>query len=405
MKTKIQLLLATILFIMANSACERMDSPEDKEGTRLNITLNAEELPLVEYGNSFSNTLLANTIKENENTFISPFSLQVVLNMLANGVSDDVYEEIATVLNNGNATLDQMNSYYSKMASEITKEDDPKVELSLSNSVWVQENLPINNTYKEKINSIYNAPLNTVNFAETAKAASTIDKWADKATKGLIKELELPIDKQTRIVLANALYLSGKWATPFKKKETYNDFFYSESGEKQSVPFMHGVQNLQYNIMDNCESIEMPFGNSSFSMIIALPKPENTVYDVLRDSEWINAERKPCRVELSLPKFTISVKHELKEVLQKLGLDKLFAANSIPGIYEDLTVTFVQQNSYFKIEEEGVEAAAVTSAGASDMAPMFADKAKMDINRPFVFVIRENSTKTALFMGKIATLK
>lgn len=191
MKTKIQLLLIAILFIMANSACERMDSPEDKEGTRLNITLNTEELPLVEYGNSFSNTLLANTIKENENTFISPFSLQVVLNMLANGASDDVYEEIATVLNNGNATLDQMNSYYSKMASEITKEDDPKVELSLSNSVWVQENLPINNTYKEKINSIYNAPLNTVNFAETAKAASTIDKWADKATKGLIKELEL----------------------------------------------------------------------------------------------------------------------------------------------------------------------------------------------------------------------
>jgi serpin B len=91
-------------------------------------------------------------------------------------------------------------------------------------------------------------------------------------------------------------------------------------------------------------------------------------------------------------------------ILQDIGVKKIFNdGESLNGIANELLVSLVQQNSYFSMDESGVEASSTTSAVVRPSASS-SPTATMNVNRPFVFIIRENSTGAILFMGKVVIM-
>lgn len=407
MKTNNFLWMSLCSIFLLGISCNNNDMPEiDSPGVKTNIVLNNQQRSIVEYGNNFANELLVQTIKENENTLISPFSLQVVLGMLANGADEEAYHEIVSTLGIGNYSRTELNEYFQKMSEGIIGEEDPKVELALANSMWIQNEYPINSNFKSQMQQLYETSINNVDFNDLGTVQTAIDQWAREATNSTIKKLELPIDESTIMVLANAIYFSGKWASPFSEKNTSNDTFICENGTTQTVPFMRGLKkNATYMETEDYQWVSLPFGNESFSMIFLLPKEGKDLADVLLRTKWKASDNawNPS-VNMALPKFKLETVKQMKETLDAMGISKIFTENSLSGIAENLYVSFVQQNAYIEIEESGVKASTVTSTGMLG-ATVEVTMVDMNLNRPFAFAICENSTDVILFMGKIAKIE
>ena len=403
---KIKLAFIGCLFLLATS-CSNDDTPNtDSQGVKVNIELDVQQRSIVANGNSFSNKLLIETMEENENTLLSPFSLQAVLGMLANGADSEAYNEIVTVLGLENYSLTELNEYYRKMIGGIEGEEDPKVDLSIANSMWLQKGSSVKETFSDKMQTYYDAPINSIDFSNLENARKQIDSWASKETNSLIKNLELPITEATKMVLANALYFAGKWTSPFSEANTTAGTFTCEDGTEQTVSFMCGMKkNVPYTETEDYQYVSLPFGNESFSMNFLLPREGKVLADVLSGTEWIDGSNvRNTSVDVKLPKFKMETIKSLSDALQKMGVKGIFKNGGLSGIMDDWAVSFVQQNAYFEIDESGVKAATVTSSGLVESAPIV-ELAEMNFDRPFAFTISENSSGAILFMGKVAEIK
>ena len=70
---------------------------------------------------------------------------------------------------------------------------------------------------------------------------------------------------------------------------------------------------------------------------------------------------------------------------------------------EKVSISDVIQATFVNVDEEGTEAAAVTVA-TLDNSVMPMRTSTFYINRPFAYIIREKTTGTILFMGKVRKL-
>lgn len=397
-------LLILCMFLLACS-CSDNDTPSvDNPGEKLKIELDAQQRSICEKGNDFARKLLLQTTEENENVLLSPLSLQVALGMLANGANEDAYNEIVTTLGMADYSLTELNDYHRKLTSAIADEDDPLVELTLDNSMWIREGLSVKNVFKENINVYYNAPINSLDFDDTEKAKAKINNWAKEATRSTIKDLQLPLDASTVMILANASYFMGKWTKPFDKKNTKVDYFYGNNGQSHEVQFMNTTRSMSYTETDDYQKVYLPFGNNSFSMNVVLPKEGIDLNEMLSGMKWDEKENEQTiPVEFSLPKIQINSLVNMNQTLQDMGINKVFEnGESLSEIANGLLVSLVQQNSFFSMDESGVEASSTTSVVVHPSATLPA--ASMIVNRPFVFFIRENSSGAIMFMGKVVTM-
>lgn len=397
------LLPCLFLFICS---CSNNDTPSvDNPDEKLNIELDVQQRSICEKGNNFAGRLLLQTAEEDENVLLSPFSLQVALGMLANGANEEAYNEIVTTLGMADYSLAELNGYHQKLTTAIADENDPSVELALDNSMWFKEGFSVKSTFKENMSTYYNAPVNSLDFSNTKKAKAEINGWAKEATQSTIKDLQLPLDASTTMVLANASYFKGKWDKPFDKKNTKEGIFHGNDGKDYTAQFMNASIGTDYVETDFYQKAYLAFGNYSFSIAIILPKEGIDLNKMLSNIAWTEEEQtQRVFVKLSLPKIQMNSLKNMNGILQDIGVKKIFNdGESLNGIANGLLVSLVQQNSYFSMDESGVEASSTTSAVVRPSASS-SPTATMNVNRPFVFIIRENSTGAILFMGKVVIM-
>jgi len=250
-----------------------------------------------------------------------------------------------------------------------------------------------------------------IDFTQADKAKKTINEWAEKATNGTIKELSLQIDDFTRVVLANACYLKGKWTLPFDKKETKKATFHNQDGTTCEVDMMHLKKrfNFRDSAGDPYMAVELPYGDQTFSMVIVVPKENYTLDEILPTLDWNRLSMGGWEVNVELPKFKIEASYpkEIMKCVKEMGISQIFIPGSLPGINEELFVGQIAQDTFIDVNEAGTEASAVTTMGMAGSAgpvvtPPPTPTIRMD--RPFAFAIRENTTGAVLFMGKVVQM-
>ena len=212
----------------------------------------------------------------------------------------------------------------------------------------------------------------------------------------------------TRIVLANACYLKGKWAVPFKKDKTKKAIFHNQNGNTSVVDMMHLTEMFNFFNEENAPfiAVELPYCNEIFNMLVILPKEGKTLKEVLPEIQWSNLQLTNQKVKVELPKFKIEANYpeQIKNSIKEMGITRIFKIGSLPGINEELFINQITQDVFINVDESGTEAAAVTifggdvSAGPPNPIPLI----RMD--RPFAFAIRENTTGSILFMGKVVKM-
>jgi serine protease inhibitor len=385
--------------------CSKNSVSDDPKGWR---ELTVSEKSLVESGNQFGLKLFKEIIQEekDKNVFISPLSVSMALGMTYNGANGETQEAMQKTLELNGLTIQEVNESY-KSLIELLAGLDPKVKFQIANSIWYRQELSFEKEFIDLNKKYFNAEVRGLDFA-APDAASIINGWVDKNTNGKIKEIvDSPIDPLTVMFLINAIYFKGFWTYQFDKKLTKDDWFILPDSSKKPCKMM--TQDGEFQYFENAvfQAIDLPYGNGDFSMTIFLPNPKIDIDSLIGEfnqenwNKWINSFFKQ-EVSLEFPKFTLEYKLILNNSLKALGMKIAFNPDQadFTNMYkgpESLFISQVKHKTFVQVDEEGTEAAAVTSVGIQmTSAPPW-----MRVDRPFIFVIRENKSQTILFMGKI----
>ena len=399
---------ALMAILMGSISCEKIggDDPKDNPYKRLELTTKSAEF--ARQGNDFAFNFIDRVNEITQGDFIiSPLSMQFLLGMILDGAQRQTADEICSVLGYGAGEVDAVNEYCLSMLQQLPNLDK-KTKLAIANAIVVNQKYQLLDSYKATVGKFYDAEVANMDFADVTGTTKKINKWCSDHTNGLIKEIIEKVNPDMLAYLMNAMYFKSEWKQKFPKGNTSSETFTTEGGTKTSVPMMKIEKSFLYQDNDVIRAIRLPYGNGAYSMIVILPVEGKTLSDVtdyLNGKEWdaFASSLVSCDVDLWLPKFETSFRIKLNDILCAMGMPTAFnkdladfSAMSMPSPY----LSYVQQDAIIKVDEEGTEAAVVSSAGMMATSAGPGDHIVFHADHPFLYLITESSTGAILFAGK-----
>lgn len=343
-----------------------------------------------------------------KNVFFSPFSISMALSMALQGADANTKECIEKALNYTGMDTEEINQAYIDHLKYF-KNLNSEVKMNIANSIWVNENFKVNENFLAKNQEVFNSKVSYLDFTKEQEACDIMNKWIYDQTNGKIDNMmSPPISPSMVAYLINAMYFNGSWTDKFNRNATVDSTFTNINGEKKTIPMMNKTDTFKYAQTDEYSAVELPYGSGSVSMYAILPETGN-VNDFISkfdNSKWSEIKGKlriGSDIRLSIPRFKITYEpKDLKEKLGELGMKQAFSEDAdFSGIGEQIYIDDVRHKATVEVNEEGTEASAVTviGLGTTSMPNTFiADK-------PFMFVIADNTTGTVLFMGKVVDVE
>lgn len=337
------------------------------------------------------------------NTIISPLSATMALGMALEGADGTTFEAMRDALRFQGLAREEINASYRGLL-DMLLELDPEVEMRIANSTWSKEGFPFVQAFFDAVTATFDAEVRELDFEDPA-SKDIINAWVNEKTGGRIKEIVEVINPLDILFLINAVYFKGSWTTRFKSADTQPRPFRLEGGEEVSVPTMSGEIPGRRGYSGDVQLAELPYGGEAFAMVLALPPDGTSVGDLvatLDDDAWARwmSALHDNDVLIELPRFELEWESSLNDALLAMGMGPAFVPQAdfsrmTPA--PDAYISSVKQKTFMKVDEEGTEAAAVTSVTVGvTSAPM-----PLQLNRPFLVAIRERLSGTILFLGAI----
>lgn len=334
----------------------------------------------------------------NENFAVSPY---VILNIMgitahADEPGGKVQQEILSALEIDSQDMGALSNLCSTLNNQLPTLD-PSVTLLNANALWHKEEDTINPSLLPVLTETFGLEDRTANLL-TVEGMEVVNNWISAKTNGIIPKLfEQPFNDDKSIL--SVLYFQGLWKHRFDATITKSGTFYNATGKTQEVPFMNQTETMRYARTEALEAVEMDFGSGNFAMTVIkgienaeIPELTLSEYSLLMQSMGV------CQVTLSLPKFSVFSTLEMHlRTFDCLGMNEL-AEKGIKTMFEQSPYqpSILFQGIQISIDEEGATAAAV---GGTDViiSPGYAE---VTFDTPFIYVIREVSTGSILFIGR-----
>ena len=342
------------------------------------------------------------------NLFMSPLSVTMALGMLYTGAAGRTEQAMGRALEFEGLTPEDLSQSHSGLI-QMLRGLDPGVRFSLGNSLWCRQGISFTRTFLEASRTYFDARVEALDFSGPA-AAGLINDWVRQATEGRITNIvSSPIPPLVWMYVLNAIYFKGDWTEPFEPALTRNERFQRSDGSRTTVRMMsHGEPiRVRMNGDRNPLVLDLSYGGRAFSMTIALPREPGGISSLMagltadRWNAWMSQLR-PNLCVVRLPRFKLENDLSLNDALRALGMGVAFE----PGVADfgrmrperDVHITEVVHKTYVDVNEEGTEAAAVTSVVLlGGLEPVRV----VVVDRPFVFAIRDNLSGTILFLGRV----
>jgi len=384
------------------------DNPADSKDPDPPRELTGQEKIMAESGNDFAFNLYK-AVSESAsdlNLFISPLSVSYALGMAYNGASGETRGAIASTLELSGLTLEEINQSYKSLMDFLTT-IDPKVDVSIANSMWPREGFTLEDEFVNLNTQYFDAETQALDFSDN-ESVNVINGWVSEKTHDKITSIiRPPIDPYTVLYLINAVYFKGDWTYQFDPNETEERDFYAFDGSTVQCQMMRQEADFPAYTNDDFALVDLPYSYDRYRMAVILPKGENNVNDIVNMltadswSSWMESLGNKT-VDLYMPRFKMETKYELNEMLKSLGMEIAFTpAADFSGISSetDLMISEVLHKAFVEVNEEGTEAAAVTSVGFVEVAEP--DDLTMLLNKPYIFIIHEVNSNAIMFMGKM----
>ncbi|XP_036611984.1 serpin B6-like isoform X2 [Trichosurus vulpecula] len=364
------------------------------------------------------NTFTLNVFKEiseedgSQNVFYSPLSLYCALAMVLDGAKGNTAAQIQQVLSLNKGT-DVHQSFQSFLAE--ANKSGGQCLLRIANRLFGEKTRDFIPSFKESCQRFYHSNMEELDFANAPEEARKhINKWVEEKTEGKIEKLlaDDSINSLTSLVLVNAIYFKGKWETVFDKSKTREMMFKISTGKQIPVQmmFQKSTFSMAYIREVFTKILVLPYVGGQMDMVILLPDEETDLKMLGKQltskklAHWLNLKRMDkMEVEVFLPRFKLEENLDMEFILQKLGMSDAFnpcvADFSGMSPRNDIYLSKVIHKAFVEVNEEGTEAAGATEADMCDTCARFTPQFLVD--RPFLFLIRDNSSKNILFLGKV----
>lgn len=351
--------------------------------------------------------IFGQTLRESENTLISPLSICGALSMAAEGAGGDTQTQIVkTAGGNDSWELDVLFNQY---AHSLPQSD--RYKLSLANSVWIRD-LPVfevNSIYEEKYLINYDAEIYREPFDESTLIA--VNRWVEEKTDGMIPSVLNDIPPDAMMYLINALAFDAEWETVYNDTQIRDGIFTAGDGTRQDAEMMYSkeavyledgeaVGFLKYYADERYAFLAMlpDEGLSVTDYAVSLAEDPYHAVDALMDSA------QEITVNAVIPKFECSYDVSLKDTLMALGMVDAFDSEkadfSVICKTSGLYVGDVLHKTYIAVDERGTKAGAVTVVEMDRLlAPMPADEKTVHLDRPFLYMIIDCEENIPLFIG------
>jgi serine protease inhibitor len=402
---RIQFIIMLVVLLLSVSQCTK--SPNEPTTIR---ELTSLEKTIIESDNQFGLKIFKEIVKtqKDSNIFISPLSISMALGMTLNGANGTTREAMINTLELAGLSDQQINESYQSLM-ELLVGLDPKVKFQIANSIWYRNDHVFEELFFNQCKQYFDAEVAGLDFSNP-QSKDIINAWVDENTNGKIKEIVKRINPNNVMFLINAIYFKGTWTYQFDESGTYDDQFYLP--DNSTIPCKMMAQKEQYPYFgnDQFQAVDLPYGDGLYSMVIILPNLNVNIDDLIIKmdqsawNEWLNKFEKQ-EGNIFLPRFKLEYKIKMNDVLKALGMGIAFS-----DVYADFTRMYkpgglyideVNHKTFVEVNEEGTEAAAVTSVVISERSGGGPEGFVMHVNRPFIFAIREHHSGTILFVGKI----
>lgn len=367
-------------------------------------------------GNTAFALELYSKLDRSGNVFMSPYSISSALAMTYAGAREGTAAEMEKVLH-FNQRQEGTHAAFAELQERLaTAEKQGGIQLAVANSLWPQKGYPFLPEYLKQVQAAHDSTITPLDFqGDTEGARLTINDWVADKTQDKIRDLIARggLDALTRLVLVNAIYFKGNWASPFKAVQTAPaDFFVTPAAPVQ-VPLMVQARKYAYAEFDDCQVVKLPYAGNGLSMVVVLPKAKDGLAALEaqltpeRLAGWREAlhEQQVC---VYLPKFKLTWgATKLNDPLEALGMDASFDEETadfsgMDGRLNWLYIGLVLHKAFVEVNEEGTEAAAATAGVMKERAMRPAAPPEFRADHPFLFLIQEEETGAILFLGRMA---
>lgn len=357
-----------------------------------------------------------NSKKEMQKSFcISPASLELALSLVYAGARNETAVQMSEVLGlplDHSAFLFKVGQYYSSLKSS---ENDTMLDFSVANRVYTERTFKLLDTYMNELTSYFGGNFEKADFIHHADIeTNTINAWVEEVTRTRIKQL-IPqgiLNSDTKMVLVNALYFKADWKTAFDESATQEKSFYAGERQKVELAFMQAeFDQVGYAETGQWQVLELPYQSKAFSLLIFLPRQSSAsnIHSKVPDVDEYYQALKTIRIQkvrVEIPKFKTESSFSFIEHLQTMGLTLPFSGSAdFSGISgnNNIMISHILQKVFFEINEKGSEAAAATAIiiTVTSMVPNVEIEIPTFIaNRPFIYILKENTYHTPLFIGQ-----
>ena len=398
------ILMAALLLI---TSCQK-EKPEVVANDPVPIELNSDQISLIESGNSFAFDIfrmIAGNESGKGNLMISPLSISYALSMTLNGANGPTRDAMLEGLRVQGITPSKINQSYKDLTEALLRVDK-RVLISIANSVWTEKNFVVKKPFIDILTAYYDAEAKSFDITNPL-AHQAVNGWIEDKTNGLIKDMLDKLDPNAVMLLVNAIYFKGKWQSQFEPSNTAQMPFYKSDGSTSDVPMMK--QTSDYKIFDGEGFVlaELPYGQGNFVMDVILPDKSGGGTDAFLSTltgqnfeTWLGNMHER-ETDISFPKFKYGYKKKLKDILSDMGMSVAFSDFADFSNISDLKLKIneVTHQAFIETNEEGTEAAAATVVEivTTSMPIIYT----LNIDHSFLYIIRETTTNTILFMGRV----
>ncbi|XP_012589671.1 PREDICTED: heparin cofactor 2 [Condylura cristata] len=358
---------------------------------------------------------LYRALKEQANTFdnifIAPVGISTAMGMISLGLQGKTHEQVHSILHfkdfvNASSKYEIMtiHNLFRKLTHRLFRRKFGYTLRSV-NDLYIQKQFPILDDFKSKVRDYYFAEAQATDFSDPAFIAKA-NNHILSVTKGLIKDALENIDPATQMMILNCIYFKGSWVNKFPVEMTHNHNFRLNEREVVKVSMMQTKGNfLAANDQElDCDVLQLEYVGG-ISMFVVVPhklsgmKTLETQLTPQVVERWQKSMTNRTR-EVLLPKFKLEKNYNLVETLKSMGITSLFEKNSnMSGISDHrITIDLFKHQGTITVNEEGTEAAAVTTVGFMPLST----QVRFTVDRPFLFLIYEHRTSCLLFMGRVA---
>ena len=398
------------LFLLAALAWQCSKNPAQSPPTSEPIDISEAEKTLIESDNKFGLKLfqVINEAQGDSNIFISPLSVAMALGMTLNGADGTTLDAMEQTLELSGLTMEEINESY-RYLIDLLIQLDPQVQFDIANSIWYKHpGFPTPEAdFLNRCQQYFDALVTGLDFS-SPDAAPTINAWVNEQTNGKIEEIvDNPIDPLICMFLINAIYFKGNWTYQFDESLTQDEPFYLLDGSTTTCQLMSQKAIHGFLFNEDFQVVDLLYGDGAYSMTLFVPGEHMDINALIAQftpenvNDWLS-QFSSDSVNVFIPRFKLEYDRELKDDLTALGMGIAFDPDwaDFRNMYSTrhVWISKVKHKTFVEVNEEGTEAAAVTSV------EMYTDSGgppTFRADRPFVFMIRENESGTILFIGKI----